>query len=147
MKTKSMLNITALISLCMTLAGCSTGKTKEKPPVPVKAKAVEMRSGTSSVRYSASIKANSQVELSFKVGGYVDWIAQVRDEAGQPRPVQAGDIVFKGTVLARVRQSDYQVQVNQANAQVAEARSGLETNNAQLAEARMAVETARAQVA
>lgn len=147
MNTKSMLNIAALISLCLTLIGCSTGKTKEKPPVPVKAKTVEMRSGTSSVRYSASIKPNSQVELSFKVGGYVDWIAQVRDQSGQPRSVQAGDIVLRGTLLARVRQSDYQVQVNQANAQVAEARSGLETNSAQLTEARTAVETARAQVA
>lgn len=147
MNTKSMLNMAALVSLCLMIAGCSTGKTKEKPPVPVKAKAVEMRSGTTSVRYSASIRANSQVELAFKVGGYVDWIAQVRDQAGQPRYLQAGDIVLRGTVLARVRRSEYLAQVNQANAQVSEARSGLETNNAQLAEARTAVETARAQVA
>jgi RND family efflux transporter MFP subunit len=146
MKTKSIVTLAALVSLCLTLA-CSTGKTKERTPTPVKTKLVEMRSATTSVRYSASIRPNSQVELSFKVGGYVDAILQVRDAAGAPRYVQAGDIVQRGMVLARVRQSDYLAQVNQANAQVAEARSGLETNNAQLAEARTAIETARAQVA
>ncbi|MBV9958278.1 MAG: efflux RND transporter periplasmic adaptor subunit [Acidobacteria bacterium] len=146
MKNRTMLKLAALLSLSV-LAGCSTGQMKEKPAKPVKVKAVELRSSVNSVRYSASIRPNSQVDLSFKVGGYVDHLAQVRDAAGQPRSIQAGDIVLKGTVLARVWQSDYLAQVNQANAQVTEARTGLDTNHAQLAEARSAVETARAQVA
>ncbi|HKQ54068.1 MAG TPA: efflux RND transporter periplasmic adaptor subunit [Pyrinomonadaceae bacterium] len=146
MKVKAMLNVAALVSLSL-LTACGAGETKEKTEKPVKVKAVELRSSSTSVRYSASIRPNSQVEISFKVGGYVDAIAQISDASGQHRYVQAGDVVFKGTVLARVRQSDYVAQVNQANAQVSEARSGLATNNAQLAEARTAVETARAQVA
>lgn len=146
MKTRYTLMLTLLIPVCFSLA-CSAGKTKEQPPKPVKVKAVETRPSSTSVRYSASIKPNSQVELAFKVGGYVDAIAKERDTDGQLRYVQAGDIVRQGAVLARVRQSDYLAQVSQANAQVAEARSGLETNNAQLQEARTAIETARAQVA
>lgn len=146
MNTKAKLNLAALVSLSL-MTACGAGETKEKTQKPVKVKAVELRPATSSVRYSASIRPNSQVEISFKVGGYVDAIAQVADPSGQRRYIQAGDVVFKGSVLARVRQSDYAAQVNQADAQVLEARSGLETNNAQLAEARTAVETARAQVA
>lgn len=146
MNTKSMPKLIALFSLSLA-AACGAGESIEKSQKPVKVKAVEMRAATTSVRYSASIRPNSQVEVSFKVGGYVDAIAQVADAAGQRRYIQSGDVVMKGTVLARVRQSDYVAQVNQANAQTAEARSGLETNNAQLAEARTAVETAKAQVA
>ena len=147
MKTESMLKLTAALVALSLAAACGAAETKEKALKPVKVKAVELRAGAGSVRYSASIRPNSQVEVSFKVGGYVDAIAQVADPSGQRRYIQSGDVVMKGTALARVRQSDYVAQVNQANAQVSEARSGLATNNAQLTEARTAVETARAQVA
>ncbi|HWT03758.1 MAG TPA: efflux RND transporter periplasmic adaptor subunit [Pyrinomonadaceae bacterium] len=146
MNTKAMLKLATLLFLSL-MTACGAGETKVETRKPVKVKAVELRSSATSVRYSASIRPNSQVEIAFKVGGYVDAVAQVADPSGQRRYIQAGDVVFKGTVLARVRQSDYAAQVNQANAQVLEARSGLDTNNAQLAEARTAVETARAQVA
>ncbi len=83
----------------------------------------------SNVRYSASIRPATQVDVAFKVGGYIEGIAQQRDAAGQWRHLQAGDVVRKGTVLARVRQSDYVAQVNQAKSQHGEARSALEANN------------------
>jgi multidrug resistance efflux pump len=89
----------------------------------------------SSVRYSASIRPAAQVDVSFKVGGYIESIAQVRDASGQWRHLQAGDVVHQGAVLARVRQSDYVARVNEAKSQHGEARSALETNNAQLQEA------------
>jgi RND family efflux transporter MFP subunit len=137
--------LTILLVLCVA-AGCSTA-TAEKPPKPVKARAVEKHSTGNGVRYSASIRPNTQVEVAFMVNGYVDSIAQVRDANGQWRHIQSGDLVRKGSVLARVRQSEYAARVNQANSQEGEARSALDTSNNQFAEARSSVETAKAQLA
>ena len=131
--------ITGLALLAWTI-GCKT-KAQEKTIKPVKVKTVETHTGSSSVRYSASIRPSSQVEVAFKVGGYVETIKGV-----QGRHIQAGDIVQKGAVLAGLRQSDYSAKVNEARSQAGEARSTLDTNNAQLKEAITAVETSRAQL-
>ena len=129
------------------MMGCSKEAPKQKAAKPVKVKAVETHASMNNVRYSASIRPATQVEVAFKVSGYVDDIAREKDPAGQWRYIQAGDIVHKGSTLARVRQSDYAARVNEAKSQVGEARSALETNNSQLQESVAAVDTARAQVA
>ena len=120
--------ITAVALIALTI-GCKT-RAHEKTVKPVRAKTVETHSGTSSVRYSASILPNSQVEIAFKVGGYVESIRQA-----DGRHIQAGDVVYKGAVLAQLRQSDYAAKVNEARSQQGEARSSLETSSAQLKEA------------
>lgn len=145
MKSKIALTIIVLCSLSLTL-GCAAEAAKEQAPKPVKAKPVEVHSSASSVRYSASIRPAAQVDVSFKVSGYIDSIGHVKDQSGQMRPLQAGDVVSKGTVLARVRQSDYVARVNEAASQSGEARSAVDAYNAQLKEAIAAVETTRAQV-
>lgn len=150
MKTNRMFPVAALttvIALGLIVSGCSKETSKPKAAKPVKVKAVETHSTTNTVRYSASIKPAAQVDVAFKVSGYVDDIAREKDAAGQWRYIQAGDIVHQGATLARVRQSDYAARVNEAKAQIGEARSNLETNNSQLHETMAAVETARAQVA
>jgi len=126
--------------------GCSKTN-KERPGKPVRAKVVELHSSTSSVRYSASIRPATQVDVAFKVGGYIDSIAKQKDTAGQWRYVQAGDIVRQGVTLARVRQSDYLARVNEVKGQDGEARAALNTNSAQLKEAILATDTSRSQVA
>ena len=135
----TILIITSLTLLALTI-GCQT-KAQEKTIKPVKVKTVETHTGTSSVRYSASIRPSSQVEVAFKVGGYVE---AIKHESG--RHIQAGDTVSKGSVLAQLRQSDYAAKVNEARSQQGEARSSLETSSAQLKEAITAVETSRAQL-
>src|SRR5262245_39003521 len=145
MTTKQRLTATVLLLLGL-LPGCAKETVKEKPAKPVKVKAVETHSSLSDVRYSASIKPAAQVEVAFKVGGYIDDIAREKDPTGQWRYIQAGDIVHKGATLARVRQSDYAARVNEAKSQVGEARSALDMNNSQLHEVSVAVDTARAQV-
>jgi RND family efflux transporter MFP subunit len=147
MKTQRMFVAVALVLLGLVMMGCSKEVAKQKMAKPVKVKPVETHSSASNVRYSASIRPATQVEVAFKVSGYVDDIAREKDQAGQWRYVQAGDIVRKGSTLARVRQSDYAARVTEAKSQVGEARSALETNNSQLQEATAAVDTARAQVA
>ena len=147
MKTKRIFTAACVVVLGVMLSGCAKETSKPKAAKPVKVKAVETHSSANTVRYSASIKPAAQVDVAFKVSGYIDNIAREKDASGQWRYIQAGDIVSKGATLARVRQNDYAARVNEAKAQIGEARSGLETNNSQLHETLAAVETARALVA
>ena len=100
MTTKQVLTATVLLMIGL-LAGCSKETVKQKPAKPVKVKAVETHSALSDVRYSASIKPAAQVEVSFKVGGYIDDIAREIDQAGQWRYIQAGDVVQGRNTRAR----------------------------------------------
>ena len=145
MSTSRSLTATSLAFLSL-LMGCIKTN-KEKPVKPVRAKVVELHSSTSSVRYSASIRPGTQVDVAFKVGGYIDSIAKQKDTAGQWRYVQAGDIVRQGATLARVRQSDYLAKVNEVKGQDGEARAALDTNSAQLKEAIVAIDTSRSEIA
>src|ERR1041384_619762 len=140
MNPKQTAIIIAALALIALTIGCKTNG-QQKSIKPVKVKTVETHSGANSVRYSASIRPSSQVEVSFKVGGYVETI-----KSAEGRHIQAGDIVLKGAVLAQLRQSDYAAKVNEAKSQQGEARSALDTNNAQLKEAITSVETSRAQL-
>jgi RND family efflux transporter MFP subunit len=145
MKTNTKITIAALLSLSLT-AGCTRARSEQKPAKPVRVKTVETHSTVTSVRYSASIRPAAQVDVAFKVSGYVDSIAKQRDMAGQWRNLQAGDVVHEGAVLARLRQSDYVARVNESRSQHGEANAALQTNSAQLQESITAVETSRAQV-
>ncbi len=98
-------------------------------------------------RYSAELQPFKQVEVAFKVGGYIQEILQMWGADGQQRHVQGGDRVVKGTVLARVREVDYVVKRDEAKAQLAEAQAAREQVKAQLAEAHAARARAAAQLA
>ncbi len=52
-----------------------------------------------------------------------------------------------GTVLARVRQSDYQVKFKEAESQASEARSGIDVSKAQYEEAVSGIASSKAQLA
>ena len=107
----------------------------DQSPLSVKIRAVESRLPSNGARYSAIITPQTQVEMAFKVGGYIEQILQVRGLDGRMRDLQEGDSVARGTVLARVGASDYLSKVEQAKASVAEADSSLEPARAQVAEA------------
>lgn len=145
MRTNTKITIAVLLGLSL-IGGCTKTRSEEKPAKPVRVKTVETHSTVTSVRYSASIRPAAQVDVAFKVSGYVDSIAKQKDVAGQWRNLQAGDVVRQGTVLARVRQSDYIARVNETRSQHGEANAALQTNSAQLTESIAAVETSRAQV-
>ena len=132
---KSHCQVLALgLGLAAATLACHGGKA-EKPARPVKVETVAIESPATGLRYSASIQAYEQVQLAFKVGGYVRELQQLRGPDGRPRPVQLGDPVAKGTVLARLEASDYEQRVNQAKAQVAEADAGLAKARADAARA------------
>jgi len=131
--------------LSLFLASCSN-KPAAVVPKPVRVQPVEVLSNNSALRYSASIGPSTQLDLAFKVGGYVSSIQQVRGVDGQMRHIQGGDVVRKGTVLATVRQGDYRVKVNEAESQVNEAKAGIEAAKSQSAQAESNVHAAIAQV-
>jgi RND family efflux transporter MFP subunit len=132
------------LTLSGSVAGCRREQPKVAPPLrPVQVAPVETYAARDGVPYSASIRPATQVELSFKVAGYVDQIHQVKGMDGQPRIVQEGDSVTKDTVLARVTQGDYQARLAQARAQLSEAQAAQQTATFQLAAARTSVAQAR----
>ena len=141
---KTNLRSVVAIFFCLALtAGCRKAESFQKPVKPVQVQEVQNYSpggaGADGERYSANILPASQNELAFKFGGYVSEIFQVRGADGRPRPVQEGDTVARGTVLARLRGDDFAAKVKQAESQLAEAQSTTETNRAQLAEAEAAL--------
>src|SRR5678815_4307451 len=74
--------------------------TKEEPVqsrgVAVKVAPVKRTSDIAGTRYSAQIVPNTRLDLAFKVGGYVESIAQVKGVDDRPRSLQEGDLVTQG---------------------------------------------------
>lgn len=102
-----------IIIVVVLLAACARRPAAEKPLTPVEVLTVAGQQSSSAVRYSAVVKPDWQLDLAFRVGGYVDDVS-----------AQEGDRVAEGQVLARVRQSDYAQKVAGARGQVAEATAG-----------------------
>lgn len=96
------------------LAACGRNAAVDKPLTPVEVITIAGAQSSNSVRYSASVKPDWQLDLAFRAGGYVDDIH-----------AQEGDRVRRGAVLARVRDSDYAGKVSAGRGQVAEATAGL----------------------
>jgi multidrug efflux system membrane fusion protein len=116
--------------------GCTEAITADVPSrTPVKVQSVEAFAASSGLRYSATIRPATQMDLAFKNGGFVDSIHQVSG-----RPVDKGNVVTKGTVLARVRPADFQDRLDQANSQLLEARAALESMRARMVESRVRFE-------
>ena len=107
-------------------ASCASAPAPEKTARPVRVWRAEPAATAETLRYSASLQPREQVAVAFKVSGYVQDILQVSGADGQPRAVQQGDVVKRGTVLARLRDDDSRERVNQARAQQAEAAASLD---------------------
>jgi hypothetical protein len=74
-------------------ASCSREEPYENPPTPVGVTTVQMFESANEIRYSASVIPDTQVDLAFKSGGYVDSIRQVKGADGRMRDLQQGDRV------------------------------------------------------
>lgn len=145
---KTQVGFVSVLLFC-SLVGVSSGQDEaaKKAPTVVGVRVVEQHLQGGGTRYSATIGASRQVDLAFKVGGYVQELLQVQGSDGQSHAVQEGDQVTKGTILARLRPDDFVVKQQQAKAQVAEAQASAEQARAQMAEAQATRDQARAQLA
>lgn len=106
----------------MALTSCHR-KPPDAPPLPVTVQVVSGGTGTNGVRYSASIRPDVQVDVAFKVSGYVEEIAQMRGADNRMRNIQDGDYVRRGTVLARIRDREYRDAVAQTEAALTQAKA------------------------
>src|SRR5262245_9409632 len=79
-------------------AGCGHHAEAEKRARPVRVEKVAAEAAPNGLRYSASIQPYEQVQLAFKVGGYVREVRQMAAADGAPRNLQQGDLVARGTV-------------------------------------------------
>jgi membrane fusion protein, multidrug efflux system len=111
---------TLVAGLC---AGCGQREAPAHEPTPVRVGLVGTLEESGGLRYSANIDALTQVNLAFKSGGYVDWIAQRKGADGRTRILQTGDRVSPGEIIARVRDSEYADKANSAKAQVDQAQA------------------------
>ncbi|PKN09124.1 MAG: efflux RND transporter periplasmic adaptor subunit [Deltaproteobacteria bacterium HGW-Deltaproteobacteria-8] len=124
-KTLAVGAVVLTIGLVLAVATYSRTKHAQSPPVPVRVQVVEGAGETSGLRYSANITPREQVELAFKVGGYVHEITAVPGPDGIKRELRAGDHVTRGMVLARLDPQDHAARVNQARAALDEAKASL----------------------
>ena len=124
----------AVFALTLLLAACNREAPQlDRSPTPVHVTAVESFTPKGGERYSASVWPYRQVTLSFKVNGFVEAIHEVRGADGRMRSIDIGDVIEQGTVLARVRAKDYELQVAQTSGQAAAARDSEQTARSQLA--------------
>jgi multidrug efflux system membrane fusion protein len=127
MKVRHVVVSTAVVVAAFLAAACTGAQgTEAPPPRPVRVQSLTVAATPGNVRYSATVEAAEQVPLAFKATGYVDDLLRRRAADGRLRAVQAGDLVQKGTVLARVRDTEYREQVNRGRARVVESEVGLE---------------------
>lgn len=110
---------------CLATRCTSAQGTETKPARPVRVEAVTPAPPQGGIRYSASIEPFEQVSLAFKASGYVDDLLRRPGADGRSRAAQAGDLVTRGTVLARVHDADYRQRIDQGRAKLSEGDAGL----------------------
>ena len=114
-----------VLALFSSLTGCEREQAYPKPLRPVRVAPVERYAADHGIRYSASVEPYSQVNLAFKVNGYILKILQKDGADGRMRDVQEGDLAKKNTTLAWVDESDYRQKVQEAKAQLAAQEASL----------------------
>src|SRR5262249_50827404 len=100
---------------------------------------VEVPSAPEPTTYSAIIAPNAQVDVAFRVSGYVAYLDQARAADGRIRPLEPGAGIRAGAVLARIRAADYQAVEEKARGARDEATAGVNAARAQAAEAEAAL--------
>ena len=93
----------AMAAACLAAACAEVQGTEVKPARPVKVQAATAAAPADGVRYSAAIEPFEQVSVAFKASGYVDDVLRRPGVDGRLCTAQPGDLVSRGTVLARVR--------------------------------------------
>ncbi len=113
-------------SVLLLLVACTPKPPAAPSGIPVRTQQATTASGTNGIRYSANVIPRAQVDVAFKVNGYVDAIRQVKGADGRQRDLQQGDVVSSGSLLARVRDTDYVDNVTKAQANLDKANAALE---------------------
>ncbi len=98
------------------IVGCGSEVPQEAPPIrPAKLVQVEASGSVRKLSLPVVIQALNSADISFRVGGLLTEL-----------PIQSGQQVKEGDVLARLDQRDFNNQVTQAQAQYDQAKSEFE---------------------
>src|ERR1700760_3608504 len=130
----------ALLSVVV-LIGCHRDPVAEVQPTAIKVAVVEQAASAAGTHYSAQIIPATRLDLSFKVGGYVDSVATMPGGDGKPRALQEGDPVRVGQQLAAIRGTDYAQKLAEAKAALAQAKVSLDQAELDLARTQKLAET------
>lgn len=107
----------AALAALFVLAGCTEEVEEAKEIIrPVKVIEIAAAQASRSVSYSGSVQARSEMALAFRVGGKVI-----------ERPVDVGERVEAGQLLARLDAADLDLSVTSAEASLAAAEQQVET--------------------
>ena len=131
--------IAALVFTTACARGDAFANREDRPPKAVRTATVELANAAQPMTYSAIIAPNAQVDVAFRVSGYVVYLDQARAADGRLRPLEPGAPVKTGTVLARIRAADYQAVEEKARGTREEANAGVSAAQAQAAEAEAAL--------
>ena len=117
--------------------GCSRSRPAEDraPAKAIRMGVVSLAREGEAAKYSAILTPNAQVDLAFRVSGYIVQLYQTKGADGRVRPLEPGAPVVRGTVLARIRPSDYQAVVDKSRGAQEEGHAGVRTAEAQLVQA------------
>jgi RND family efflux transporter MFP subunit len=107
------------------MSGCGHKEAAAPESIPVTVQTVAMASGAAGGAYSANIIADTQVDVAFKVNGYVQSILQMKAADGKLRNLQAGDAVTAGAVLAVVKDDTYRNSLTKAQSELQNSRASL----------------------
>ena len=89
--------------------------------------------------YSAVITPNAQVDLAFRVAGYVVDVRRTNAADDRSRALEPGAAIAEGVTLARVRAADYEAVVDKARGARDESTAAIAVAEAGLAEAQAAL--------
>lgn len=131
----------ALVCAGVLILGCHRDPVAEVLPTAVKVAVVEQAASAVGTHYSAQIIPATRLDLSFKVGGYVESVATVPGVDGKPRALQEGDPVRIGQQLAAIRGTDYAQKLAETKAALAQAKVALDQAELDFARTQKLAET------
>ncbi len=96
-----------IVAAVIGCAGCKEPVAVEPLPVAVRVEPFRASTVRSEVPYSGTVREKQRFELSFKVAGTVQSLLKVKGADGAGRDVQAGDVLPRDAVIARLDEADY----------------------------------------
>ncbi len=132
----------AALPLVLLNNGCtsqSVSAAANQETVPVRVYRAVTINFTEEQRYAATTEPMAQLDLAFRAAGAVTSLHLV-----EGRPLEPGDAVPAGTVLAQLRATEYEARVHSAEAQLADAQAARASAEAQVREAQAAATQAAA---
>jgi RND family efflux transporter MFP subunit len=126
----------AVLPLVFVNTGCierAVSAAGAREPIPVRVYRAGIVNFTDEQRYAATTEPIAQVDLAFRAAGEVMALYQING-----RPLEPGDTVPAGAVLAQLRATEFEARVHAAEAQLADAEAMRASAAAQVREARAA---------